>query len=305
MLKITNLRCFSSLVLIAQLLLVLPCLSCGHSFSEQPPLHSGKTGEVGTATPTNMNQRGGTPVANGDAYNLQAPVSPDALLTPGDTLDVIKQDICTRGYSKKVRNVPQSVKEEAYREYGINSRLPGEYEIDHLISLELGGSNSLKNLWPESFQTQPWNAHVKDALENKLHEMICSGQIDIKLAQREIATDWIAAYKKYVGAEPGAHAHSSSARQVEDNSEVMTAPVPVFAKNGNSHNSATLTRNSSGSASTAETSGAAIFGNKKSHIYHRQDCPDYVKVSPINRIEFKSVREAEAAGYRIAGNCPK
>jgi hypothetical protein len=69
--------------------------------------------------------------------------------------------------------------------------------VDHLISLELGGSNSLKNLWPESYSGE-WNAHVKDKLENDLHRRVCKGEVDLKDAQREIATDWIAAYKKYL-----------------------------------------------------------------------------------------------------------
>lgn len=250
-----------------------------------------------------------SPGDGSSAYNLAAPISPDPRLTPGDTLDVTKQDICTPGYSKKVRNVPQSVKEEAYREYGITSRLPGEYEIDHDISLELGGSNSLKNLWPESFQTQPWNAHVKDALENKLHEMICSGQIDIKVAQREIASDWIASYKKYVGPEPAGHSAHKAAHGAEANSEIMSG-VKNSGKNENSHSGgaaagaerATAKRTSAGNV--VET-GTALIGNKKSHIYHRPDCPDYLKISPANRVEFKSTAEAESAGYRLAGNCPK
>jgi hypothetical protein len=61
----------------------------------------------------------------------------------------------------------------------------------------LGGSNALKNLWPQSFQTQPWNAHVKDHLENELHRLVYAGQLDLGTAQRDIATDWIAAYRKY------------------------------------------------------------------------------------------------------------
>ncbi len=47
--------------------------------------------------------------------------------------------------------------------------------------------------------TGNWNAHIKDKLENKLHADVCAGQVDLKTAQREIAGDWIAAYKKYVG----------------------------------------------------------------------------------------------------------
>jgi hypothetical protein len=133
--------------------------------------------------------------ALGDHFNLNAPLLPDASLTPGDALDVTAKDICQPGYAGRVRNVPQAVKEQAYKEYGITHRAKGEYEVDHLISLELGGSNSIKNLWPQSYQTKPWNAHVKDKLENALHEDVCAGKIDIKAAQRKIATNWIATYK--------------------------------------------------------------------------------------------------------------
>jgi hypothetical protein len=127
------------------------------------------------------------------------PLMPDPTRTPGDTLDVTKDDICVPGYSKKVRDVPQAVKDQVYASYGIKSHAPGEYEVDHLISLELGGSNSIKNLWPQSYKTQPWNAHVKDKLENRLHADVCSGKIDLKTAQQQIATDWIGAYKRLFG----------------------------------------------------------------------------------------------------------
>jgi len=45
---------------------------------------------------------------------------------------------------------------------------------------------------------------VKDALERKLHKLVCAGQLDLKTAQREIASNWIEAYKKYVGKSPPA-----------------------------------------------------------------------------------------------------
>src|SRR6202048_2937587 len=130
------------------------------------------------------------------------PIVPDPKLTPGDPFDVTAQDVCTPGYARKVRNVPVEMKRQVYREYGITSHGPGDYEIDHLISLELGGSNSIKNLWPESHRTTPWNAQVKDRLEDKLHALVCSGQLDLKTAQQAIASNWIEAYKKYVSPNP-------------------------------------------------------------------------------------------------------
>jgi hypothetical protein len=149
------------------------------------------------------NIKGASNVANSNAQPSSASYQaylPNLALTPGDTLDVTREDICTPGYSSKVRDVPAAVKKQAYEEYGITSHEPREYEVDHLISLELGGSNSPKNLWPESYSGE-WNAHVKDKLENDLHRRVCKGEVELKDAQREIAGDWVAAYRKYLGEE--------------------------------------------------------------------------------------------------------
>jgi len=124
---------------------------------------------------------------------------PDSSKTPGDTLDVTRDDICVAGYTKTVRNVPKAVKDTVYASYGIGQHAPGEYEMDHLISLELGGSNSVRNLGPQSYKTSPWNAHVKDKLENRLHADVCSGKLALKAAQQDIARDWIACYKRTFG----------------------------------------------------------------------------------------------------------
>lgn len=123
---------------------------------------------------------------------------PNSNLTPGDVLEVTSADICVSGYSTKVRNVTDAVKNQVYQEYGILSHQPGDYEVDHLISLELGGSNSIKNLWPEPYHGD-WNAHVKDKLEDKLHALVCNGSLDLQTAQQAISSDWVAAYLKYIG----------------------------------------------------------------------------------------------------------
>jgi hypothetical protein len=132
------------------------------------------------------------------------PILPDPKLTPGDTFEVTVQDVCVPGYAKKVRAVPAWLKKQAYAEYGITQYKTGDYEVDHLIPLSLGGSNSIRNLWPQSTKTAPWNSYVKDALERKLHKLVCAGQLDLETAQRETASDWIEAYKKYVRANPPA-----------------------------------------------------------------------------------------------------
>jgi hypothetical protein len=66
-----------------------------------------------------------------------------------------------------------------------------------LIAPGLGGTENIHNLWPEPSKTAGWNALVKDDLEERLHQLVCSGDLDLSTAQRDIATDWIAAYKKY------------------------------------------------------------------------------------------------------------
>jgi hypothetical protein len=136
-------------------------------------------------------------VVLGTAASGGPPLRPDPQLTPGATLEVATSDICVPGYTKKVRDVPDAVKRQVYAAYGIQTHAPREYEIDHLIPLELGGSNAVANLWPQSYRTQPWNAHVKDRLENELHRLVCAGQLPLDMAQRDIATDWIAAYQAY------------------------------------------------------------------------------------------------------------
>jgi hypothetical protein len=84
------------------------------------------------------------------------------------------------------------------------------------LALSIGGSNSIKNLWPESYRTV-WNAHVKDRLEDRLHALVVSCKLDLETAQREIATDWIAAYKKYVGLSPTSGHHRPGYAGVDAN----------------------------------------------------------------------------------------
>lgn len=116
---------------------------------------------------------------------------PDPARTPGDVLTTNTAKVCTRGYAGSVRNVPGSLSRAVYLSYGIKAHKPHSYEIDHLISLELGGSNSQKNLWPEPYP----GAYSKDSLENALHRAVCSKRIPIDSAQRWIARDWLSAYR--------------------------------------------------------------------------------------------------------------
>jgi hypothetical protein len=119
---------------------------------------------------------------------------PKNTLTPGETRAISINDVC-RGETGN-RMVPVSLRQKVFNEYGIRDARPSAYEVDYLITPELGGADSIRNLWPQPYSTV-WNAHVKDALEDRLHTMVCQGKLDLTTAQRDIATDWIAAYKKY------------------------------------------------------------------------------------------------------------
>ena len=88
-----------------------------------------------------------------------------------------------------------STKVAVYGAYGMSRHFDGaDGEVDHLISLELGGSNSVANLFPESASPRP-GSHEKDRLENELHSEVCAGRLSLRRAQRLIAGNWVAAYR--------------------------------------------------------------------------------------------------------------
>ncbi len=74
--------------------------------------------------------------------------------------------------------------------------LEKDYALDYLITPALGGADNIQNLWPQPYSST-WNARVKDQLEDHLHELVCQGKVQLATAQNDIASDWIAAYKRY------------------------------------------------------------------------------------------------------------
>jgi hypothetical protein len=75
------------------------------------------------------------------------------------------------------------LKLQELKAYSYGGRLPSGFELDHLISLELGGAPSdERNLWPESHK----NSFDKDGLENSLRSQVCSRSISLAKAQWRI-----------------------------------------------------------------------------------------------------------------------
>lgn len=153
---------------------------------------SGCSGGTATAAPTTAPGNGGKAGP--------ASLYPNSTLTPGDVFPgVTAKEVCVSGYSSSVRAVSSDEKAAVYQRYGIPNE-PGKHEVDHHISLELGGSNALTNLWPEPYVTPDApgqvGAHEKDKVENYLHGQICKNAMTLQQAQEQIRTDWYAVYLK-------------------------------------------------------------------------------------------------------------
>ncbi len=90
-------------------------------------------------------------------------------------------------------------------EYGFPAGPDRDFEIDHLIPLGIGGADDVRNLWPEPRRSieSEWNAEAKDRLEWKLRDLICSGALDVREAQRAVAEDWTEAHGRFVRAPGG------------------------------------------------------------------------------------------------------
>jgi hypothetical protein len=113
------------------------------------------------------------------------------------TPETIASTICVSGYTAMVRPASvytNGVKLRLLQTAGQDPSRAGEYELDHIVPLALGGHPRA----PDNLQLQPWpEARRKDRLEVKLQCLVCSGQVSLGEAQTAIATDWEAAYHRY------------------------------------------------------------------------------------------------------------
>jgi hypothetical protein len=129
---------------------------------------------------------------------------PDRQCSPGAVYsDLTKAVLCAPAFhTGDIRNVPDSEKHQVEIAYGMTPKAYGRtIEIDHIISLEIGGSNDIANLYPEPGSGSA-NYHDKDKLENRLHAMVCAGSISLTAAQHGIAGNWKAFFKNVFGSAP-------------------------------------------------------------------------------------------------------
>jgi hypothetical protein len=145
---------------------------------------------------------------------------PDPSLHPGVISDLSETTLCSGTFTTKSVRPPVSYTNKLKQlELGdggpitgpsgttyqvVGEHLPGaisDYELDHLVSLELGGNpEDPKNLWMEPWERKGLKlaptgrgAESKDVVENRLHREVCAGTITLGDAQHEIATDWTTA----------------------------------------------------------------------------------------------------------------
>jgi hypothetical protein len=165
-----------------------------------PPTHDSPTRRAAGARST---------TSGGAVVNAVGAILPNRVRTPGAVNPVvtpadIRSTICVSGWTATIR--PPSAYTTGLKQQQLASgysyrgdRSDGDYEEDHLISLELGGSpTSVRNLWPEPYRA-PDGARIKDKIENKLHELVCAGQLGLATAQHAIARNWWTAYTTYLG----------------------------------------------------------------------------------------------------------
>jgi hypothetical protein len=119
-------------------------------------------------------------------------------LTPGETVSATKEDVCAADFpTENTIAPPRSMKRRVFERYGMPNARSEDFEVDYLITPDLGGAMTIRNLWPQPYHNTDWNARIKDQLEKRLRSLVCSGQINLATAQQEMASDWITAYKRY------------------------------------------------------------------------------------------------------------
>jgi anti-sigma factor RsiW len=156
--------------------------------------------------------------------NSGAPL-PVASITPGATWDISAQELCAG--TRHTRAVTAAMRAQVLSAHGMEDVPTDQYELDYLITPELGGATDARNLWPQAYASPVWNARVKDELESLLPR---AGAIDLATAQRDMAVNWIAAYKKYFNTDHPLQAHRGPARGDDDDEVYALAdarPAPA------------------------------------------------------------------------------
>ena len=161
--------------------------------------------------------------------SIGADLMPVTSITPGATWDVTADELCAG--TRLTRPITEAMRTQVVSAYGVERVPIDQYELDYLITPELGGATDARNLWPQGYSSPIWNARVKDELERLLPQLVCSRRLNLATAQRDMAVDWIAAYKKYFKTDVPLEAHRGPAVDDDEGNVYLLAeasPVPAI-----------------------------------------------------------------------------
>jgi hypothetical protein len=100
---------------------------------------------------------------------------------------------------KDRRGVTVEMEQKVFARYRLPWSRRAAYKIDHLIPLELGGADTIDNLWPQRLRARPYGPDRKELLTEVLLQRIARKQITLEQAQEQIANDWIDAFIDHLG----------------------------------------------------------------------------------------------------------
>lgn len=123
------------------------------------------------------------------AIPVQQEFLPNPKLTPG-RIAASEQD---RG------GVTLAMEQKVFARYHLAWEWRARYKIDHLIPTELGGADTIDNLWPQKIRARPYGADRKELLAEVLLEKVRAGKMTLAQAQEQIRRDWIDAFIDHVG----------------------------------------------------------------------------------------------------------
>jgi hypothetical protein len=119
----------------------------------------------------------------------QEALLPNPKLTPGRIAQTDKD----RG------GVTVEMEQKLFARYRLPWTRRAAFKIDHLIPLELGGADTIDNLWPQSLRARPYGPDRKELLTEVLRQRIAKRQITLEEAQELIRRDWIDAFIDHLG----------------------------------------------------------------------------------------------------------
>ena len=120
---------------------------------------------------------------------------PSRELTPGAVVVTTRAAVCP--HPPPSVPIPYYVRATVLTAYRyVRSALHGDYVLDYLIPMFLGGAPVAANVWPAS--TSGIGLSQKTKLDRALYHRVCRRQMTLPQAQSALETDWFAAWLKYV-----------------------------------------------------------------------------------------------------------